>query len=131
MPPLAFSIGVLNHTPSPSVGVREAFRVLKLRGWLAIAEYGKTGYYEYPNVQAWRRLFPALWPYFSYRPALIYTYVTITLFDPISRLSQTLGRMFKIPFPLISLPDKNWSLLDTLDFVTLSYQSGRESYEVF
>lgn len=127
----AFSIGVLHHTPNPSGGVKEAFRVLRSSGWLAIAVYGKSGYYKYPNVQAWRWIFSALWPYFSYRPALIYTYVTVTLFSPISRLSRTLGRMVKIPFPFISLPDKNWSLLDTFDSVTPSYQSGHESYEVF
>jgi len=127
----AFSIGVLHHTPNPHGGVTEAFRVLKQMGWLAISVYGKSGYYKYPNVQAWRRIFAALWPYFGYRPALIYTYLTVSLFGPISALSRTLGRILKIPFPFISMPDKDWSLLDTFDSVTPSYQSGHESYEVF
>jgi SAM-dependent methyltransferase len=127
----AFSIGVLHHTPNPPGGVVEAYRVLKRTGWLAISVYGKTGYYKYPNVQAWRKVFAALWPYFSYRPALIYTYLTVTLLGPISAISRTLGRLFKIPFPFISMPDRNWSLLDTFDSITPSYQSGHESYEVF
>lgn len=127
----AFSIGVLHHTPNPAGGGIEAYRILKRNGWLAISVYGKSGYYKYPNVQAWRKVFAALWPYFSYRPALIYTYVTVTLFGPLASMSRTLGRLCKIPFPFISMPDRDWSLLDTFDSVTPSYQSGHESYEVF
>ena len=127
----AFSIGVLHHTPHPSKGVLEAYRILKNNGWLAISVYGKTGFYKYPNVQAWRKIFATLWPLFGYRPPLIYTYLIVTLFAPISNLSRSLGRIIKIPFPFISMPDRDWSLLDTFDSITPSYQSGHESYEVF
>ena len=69
--------------------------------------------------------------YIWYRPALLYTFVTVSVFGPISKISRSLGRIFKIPFPFISLPDKNWSLLDTFDSITPSHQSGHEPYEVF
>lgn len=127
----AFSIGVLHHTPNPEPGVRQAYGVLKKGSWFALCVYGKGGYYNYPNVQAWRWLFKALWPLFGERPALFYTFFTVSIFGPIANFSRTLGRVIKVFFPFISLPDKNWSLLDTFDSITPSYQSGHESYEVF
>lgn len=127
----AFSIGVLHHTPNPALAVKEAARAIKKGGWLALCVYGKRGYYKYPNVQLWRWIFKTLWPYFGERPALIYTLITVNAFRPISLLSRTLGRLIKIPFPFITLPDKDWSLLDTFDSITPSYQSGHESVEVF
>lgn len=127
----AFSIGVLHHTPNPARGVDQAYKVIKKGGWLAISVYGIKGYYKYPNVQIWRKIFATLWPIFGYRPALLYTFVTVSVFGPISKISRSLGRIFKIPFPFISLPDKNWSLLDTSDSITPSHQSGHEPYEVF
>jgi SAM-dependent methyltransferase len=127
----AFSIGVLHHTPNPAGGVDEAFRVLRQNGWFAVSVYGKGGYYNYPNVQAWRWLLKRLWPVLGEKPALAYTYFTVHVFGPIAKLSRTAGRVLKVPFPFISLPDKDWSMLDTFDSVTPSYQSGHESYEVF
>jgi hypothetical protein len=46
----------------------------------------------------------------------------------IGRITSGLFRVF---FPNINLPDINWSLLDTFDSITPSYQSTHESYEVF
>lgn len=126
-----FSIGVLHHTPNPRGGVEQAFRVLRSTGWFAVSVYGGGGYYKYPNVQAWRWLFSRLWPVLGEKPALAYTYLTVTLFGPVRDTSQTAGRLLKILFPFISLPDRRWSLLDTFDSVTPSYQSGHESFEVF
>jgi SAM-dependent methyltransferase len=127
----SFSIGVLHHTPNPASGVKEAFSILKNDGWLALCVYGKGGYYNYPNVQAWRWLFKSLWPYFGEWPALLYTMITINLFRPVAQVSRTLGRAIKVFFPFMSIPDKDWSLLDTFDSITPSYQSGHESFEVF
>lgn len=127
----AFSIGVLHHTPNPAAGVAEAFRVLRANGWFAVSVYGKGGYYNYPNVQAWRWVHKRLWPLLGEKPALLYTYSTVYLLGPIARLSRTAGRIAKVPFPFISLPDREWSMLDTFDSVTPSYQSGHESFEVF
>ena len=127
----AFTIGVLHHTPTPEQGVREVYRILKADGWFALSVYGKGGYYDFPTVQLWRKFFKLLWPLFRHYPPLLYTYVTCCAFRPVALFVPPLGRAIRIAFPFVKLPDFHWSLLDTFDSLTPSYQSAHESYEVF
>jgi len=127
----AFSIGVLHHTPNPEQGVNQAYSVLRSGGWFALTVYGKGGYYDFPTVQLWRKLFKALWPVFGHYPPLLYTYFTVYTFRPLALFVPPLGKAIRIFFPFVNLSDINWSLLDTFDSVTPSYQSAHESYEVF
>ncbi|TWW09966.1 hypothetical protein E3A20_09050 [Planctomyces bekefii] len=129
---IAFSIGVLHHTPNPSNGVQEVYKVLKPNGgWFALSVYGSGGYYDFPSVQFWRKVFAFTWKYLGQWPPLIYTYFVITVFRPFAKLSRNLGRVIRLFFPFINLPDKDWSLLDTFDSVTPSYQSAHGSYEIY
>lgn len=125
-----FSIGVLHHTPDPEKGVNQASAALKKNGWFALCVYDKNGYYEKPTVQLWRRIFKKLWTYFKHYPALFYTYFTIYVLSPFANIPY-LGKLIWFPFPFIKLADKNWSLLDTFDSVTPSYQSGHSPYEIY
>lgn len=127
----AYSIGVLHHTPDPQQGVREASRALRHGGWFALSVYGKGTYYDFGPVQLWRCLFKLLWPVFRYYPALWYTYGVVGLLRPIAHVLPPVGKVCKMFFPFVDLPDRNWSLLDTFDSVTPSYQSAHESYEIF
>ena len=127
----SFTIGVLHHTPSPYKGVEEAYRVVKKGGWFGISVYGKSGYYDFPSVQLWRKFFNLLKPIFANYPPLIYTYFVVYVFGPIRNTFPPLGRFLKLFFPFISIPDKRWSILDTFDSVSPSYQSAHESYEVY
>jgi ubiquinone/menaquinone biosynthesis C-methylase UbiE/uncharacterized protein YbaR (Trm112 family) len=127
----AFAVGVLHHTPDPEKAVPEAYRVLQYDGWFAVNVYGKDGYYDFPSVQAWRRFFNLLWPVFKHYPPLLYTYFTNYAFRPIALAVPTLGKAVRLFFPFVKLPDLQWSLLDTFDSITPSYQSAHESYEVF
>lgn len=127
----AYSIGVLHHTPDPEQGVHEAYRIIRNSGWFALSVYGKGGYYDFPTVQLWRRLFKALWPTFKHYPPLIYTYFTIYTFRALAVKIPSFGKAVKAFFPFVKLPDVNWSLLDTFDSVTPYYQSAHESYELF
>lgn len=126
-----FSIGVLHHTPDPELGVREAHRILQEGGWFALCVYGKGGYYDFPPVQLWRRFFKLIWPVFRHYPPLFYAYVTCSLFRPLAMFAPPLGKALHLVFPFVRLPDFRWSVLDTFDSVTPSYQSAHESYEVF
>jgi hypothetical protein len=95
-----------------------------------VGVYGKGGYYDFPTVAFYRGLFKLMWPVFKHYPPLIYSYVTaygLRPFTPIAPLRKTL----KVFFPHIQLADPRWSLLDTFDSVTPSFQSAHESYEVF
>ena len=127
----AFTIGVLHHTPDPKEGIEEVYRILKSNGWFAISVYGKGGYYDFYTVQLWRRLFKQSQPMFGYYLPLLYTYFTNYLFRPIALAAPRLGKAIWVFFPFVKLPDPDWSLLDTFDSVTPSYQSAHECYEVF
>jgi SAM-dependent methyltransferase len=127
----AFTIGVLHHTPNPEKGLNQAWSSLRNGGWFAISVYEKGRYYDYSTVQLWRKIFKALWPVLGHYPPLVYTYFTIYAFGPLVNLIPSLERVIRVFFPFVKLPDLNWSLLDTFDSVTPSYQSAHESYEVF
>jgi SAM-dependent methyltransferase len=130
----AYSIGVLHHTPDPCQGVEEAARVVRAGGWFALSVYGKGGYYDFPTVQAWRRVFQALWPIAGHYPPLLYAYATAYALRPLARIpliGPLLGKALRLPFPYVNLPDVHWSLLDTFDSVTPSYQSAHRVFEVF
>jgi SAM-dependent methyltransferase len=127
----AFSIGVLHHTPDPKAVVEQIAGALRPDGWFAISVYGQNGYYDFPMVQFWRRVFKTLWPIMGPYPALAYTYATVHLFWRVARIAPPLGKAVRAILPFINLPDIQWSLLDTFDSVTPSYQSAHSSYEVF
>ncbi len=126
----AFSIGVLHHTPEPFRGIQEAHRVIKPGGWMAVSVYGKGGYYDFPPVQMWRRLFHFLWPWLRHYPPLLYSYITVYGLRPVAFI-PVLGKAIRLFLPFVKLPDIRWSLLDTFDSVTPSNQSAHYSYEVF
>ncbi|WP_198033074.1 class I SAM-dependent methyltransferase [Methylosinus sp. PW1] len=128
----AFSIGVLHHTPDPYAGVVEARRVLKHRGAFSLCVYGAGGAtYDFPTVTLLRKTFKALWPVLGHYPALFYSYAAVYLIWPISRLSRLVSLPFRVVLPIACLPDIRWSLLDTFDSVTPSYQSTHSSVDVY
>lgn len=126
----AFSIGVLHHTPNPRKGFQEMVKTVKPGGWAALAVYGKGTYYDFPTVTLYRNVFRALWPALKHYPPLLYSYAAAHVLAPLSRV-PILGQILRGAFPFVRLPDAQWSVLDTFDSVTTSYQSSHESYEVF
>ncbi|MCI5064510.1 methyltransferase domain-containing protein [bacterium] len=125
-----FSIGVLHHTPSPKGGIAESFRVLRPGGWLGACVYRKGSYYDFLPVQLWRRFFQFLAPMFGHTPPYLYSKFTTTFLRPIAQRFSLLGKAIRVFLPFANLPDKEWSLLDTFDSVTPSYQSAHISEEV-
>lgn len=126
----AFSIGVLHHTPDPRSGLSEMTQAVRAGGWVAMSVYGKGGYYDWPTVRFWRRVFKVLVPLLGHRPALAYAYFATYLLGPLSRI-PVLGLALRALLPFVRLPDREWALLDTFDSVTPVYQSAHESYEVY
>jgi len=126
----AFSIGVLHHTPDPPRGVLQAHAALHAGGWFALSVYPKGQYYDSPPVQAWRKIFKILWPLFKHYPPLAYTYFAIYILRPFVNIYPKAGNRVKSVFPYLDIPDIDWSLLDTFDSVTPSYQSSHDTQEV-
>lgn len=127
----AFSIGVLHHTPNPKQGVAEAYRVLKPNGDFAISVYSKDSYYTFSTVSLWRKVFKSVWPLFKHYPPLIYSNLFGRLNHYLGKINIYLTYPIRFIFPTIVLPDLKWSVLDTFDSITTSYQSGHTIYEVF
>lgn len=126
----AYSIGVLHHTPSPKNAVEEAYRVIKQDGELAVSVYPKRAYYTFPSVNFWRKIFKFLTPVLGFYPALIYSYFFGSINFLLAKIYKPLSYPLRIFFPSVCLPDFKWSILDTFDSVTPSYQSGYDLYEV-
>lgn len=129
-----YSIGVLHHTPDPARGVAEAARVGRPDGWVAVNVYGKGGYYDFPSVQFWRRLFQRMWPVTGPLAPLVYSYMTAYGLGALARVpgaGPALSKAARLAFPFVPLPDFRWSVLDTFDSVTPCYQSAHTPYEVF
>lgn len=126
----AFSIGVFHHTPDPRRGFEQMCQAVRPGGWSAVCVYGKGGYYDFPTVTLYRNLFKRLWPALGHYPPLIYSYIAAYCLRPISNL-PLVGKLMRLPFPFVPLPDAKWSLLSTFDSITPNYQSAHESYEVY
>lgn len=127
----AFSIGVLHHTPKPLVGVQEAYRVLKKNSEFALSVYAKNSYYDFISVQIWRKFFNFLRPIFGNIPAYFYAQVFGRINYYLCKLSKNLTFPLRLIFPSIVLPDIKWSILDTFDSLTPSYQSTNSLGEVY
>ncbi len=128
---LSFSIGVLHHTPDPLKGINESYRTLKKNGEFALSVYSKNTNYDLTMVHVWRKVFRATWPIFRQSPPLIYSYLFGGVNHYLAKLNRFLTYPIKILFPTISLPDIRWSILDTFDSITTSYQSSHTFYEVY
>jgi ubiquinone/menaquinone biosynthesis C-methylase UbiE len=128
-----YSIGVLHHTEEPKKGVQEISRVLKPNGSAAISVYGKGGYYDHPIVGLYRKFFAKTWPIFGHHLPLLYSRSIVTITRPLERFKRLriLLKPFLMYFPNIQLADFNWSVLDTFDSVTPSYQRGISYFELF
>ncbi len=128
-----YSIGVLHHTSDPRTGVNEISRILKPMGVASLAVYGKSGYYDDPIVGIYRKMFKRLWPIFGHRLPLIYSFLVVYITRPLektARLKKILKPLLSY-FPHIQLADVKWSILDTFDSLTPSYQKGISYFELF
>ena len=125
-----FTIGVLHHTPSPMKGTQEAYRILKKKGQLAIRIYGAGGFYTYSMVRLWRKIFLILRPLFKFYPPLIYSYFFGTLSFLLAKIWKPLSYPLRAIFPTALLPDYRWTILDTFDAISTSFQSGHTPQEI-
>jgi ubiquinone/menaquinone biosynthesis C-methylase UbiE/uncharacterized protein YbaR (Trm112 family) len=126
----SFSIGVLHHTPSPSSGVREAFRVTREGGEFAIRVYAARGFYTYVMVRFWRGVFLALKPVLKHYPALAYAYLFGSLGYFLGKIWRPLSYPLRTVLPTAWLPDYRWTILDTFDAIATTYQSSHEPQEI-
>mgnify|MGYP001355871534 CR=1 FL=1 len=127
----AFSIGVLHHTPEPFKAIKNIYSKLKNGGEFSLSVYEKKSYYDSRPVRFWRYIFRRLRPFLGIFPPLIYSYLIVNIIWHIGKLSKYITYPLRLFFPMAYLPDKKWSILDTFDSLTPTYQSTHTSFEIY
>lgn len=135
-----FSIGVLHHTPTPSVGFGALHRVVKNNGLVACTVYSYLrgiGLYDSFSVILFRKIHNFMEPVFRNKLALLYTYfAAYVLYYPLLLMRKIPGlhlvgaAIRKLIFPIAMLPDIRWRMLDTFDAITPKYASTHTPEEV-
>ena len=125
-----YSIGVLHHTPDPKKGIEQVYNVLKKEGVFAISLYSENSLYTFFSVKIWRKIFNMLWPFFGSYPAFVYSKFFGTITYYLGKIHIYLTYPIRFFFPTAVLPDIKWSILDTFDKVTTSFQSGHSEKQV-
>ena len=121
---VAYSIGVLHHTPDTAAAFRRVAALVKKGGQLAVYVYHAGGLMRYTSDAL--RIVTTRLP----RP-LVYWGSTAAI--PIYYLHRlpVLGRVLEILLPTIGHPRWRWRWLDTFDWYTPRYQWKHRYPEVF
>lgn len=127
----AFCIGVLHHTPKPLTGVNEAYRVLKKNSEFALSVYANKSYYDFITVKIWRKFFNFLRPVFGNSIPYLYAQIFGRINFYLYNISKYISFPTRFFFPSVILSDIKWSILDTFDSITPSYQSTHSLNEVY
>jgi SAM-dependent methyltransferase len=120
-----YTIGVLHHTPAPSVGFSKLVQTIKKGGWAACVVYPREGFYAFPSVKRHRNINKCLHPYLGYLPALLYSYfsayVLAFLFEKgknYQRFKHLVEYLEEQWLPCLYIPDVRWRILDVFDGIT-------------
>ncbi len=139
---LAYSIGVLHHTPDPAQGLARLVSMVRPGGKLACCVYPKGGLYDHPSVHFLRNLHAKLGERLGRRfatgAALAYSYCSAGLLYHLLRLvgnAPLLGprAVFALETRFlvnVPLPDLRWRILDVFDAITPHFASTHTGEEV-
>jgi len=121
---LAYSVGVLHHTPNPALAFAHVAAVVRQGGALAIYVYARYG----PSAR-----FSDAWRVISTRLPLSVVRAISSLAIPAYYLYRVpvLGGVLGIVLPISVHPDWRWRWLDTFDWYTPRYQWKLLYPEVF
>jgi SAM-dependent methyltransferase len=120
---LAFSIGVLHHTPDTRASFERVAAVVKPGGGMAVYLYARYGIQHFPNaIRKVTTRLPA-------RVMLALSAAAVPLYYPY-RL-PAVGKLLRLVCPISLHPDWRWRWLDTFDWYTPRYQWKLFYPEVF
>lgn len=112
---LAYSIGVLHHTPNPNAAFAHVARTVKPGGGFAVYLYHRYGF-GYHVSDFIRKLTTKL----PVSVMLSLSALAIPMY-PLYRI-PILGKLFHLMLPMSMHPDRRWRWLDTFDWYTPHYQ---------
>ena len=125
----SYSIGVLHHTKSVEKGFEEMCRITKPSGKVCLSVYRK-GYYCFFCVTLFRKFLNLFNDRLKFKIALNYAKI---IHNYIPKKILGISLLKKI-IPYVLLPNKKWSIYDTIDSITPTYQrcfSSEEVYDLF
>jgi len=121
---LAYSIGVLHHTPDPRAAFERVAAEVKIGGVLAVYLYDRYGFaHLFPD--AIRKITTRL----PAKVMMAFSAVAIPLYY-LYRI-PVIGKFLRLLFPISMLPNWRWRWLDTFDWYTPKYQWKYLYPEVF
>jgi SAM-dependent methyltransferase len=112
---LAYSIGVLHHTPDPAAAFARVAATVKPQGQMAVYLYSRYGV---------SRHLPDLIRKVTTRLPTRLMFVLSLVAVPAYYLNRVpvLGHLLRLGLPVSDLPDWRWRWLDTFDWYTPKYQ---------
>lgn len=122
----SYSIGVLHHTKSVEKSFKEMCRITESSGKVCLSIYRK-GYYCNFCVTLLRKFLNLFNDRLKFKIALKYAKIIHT-FIPKKILGISLLRKV---LPFVYLPNREWSIYDTIDSITPVYQRCFSSEEVY
>ena len=120
-----YSIGVLHHTESVEKSFKEICRIAKPKSKIALSVYRK-GYYCNLCVTIMRKFLNLFDEKTKFKLAYIYS---IIIYSIIPNKIKNISILRKI-IPYVYLPNKEWSIYDTIDSITPVYQTCYSEKEV-
>jgi SAM-dependent methyltransferase len=121
---LAYSIGVLHHTPDPRAAFDRVAEEVKVGGGLAVYLYDRYGFaHHFPDFA--RKITTRL----PHRVMMAIAALAIPLYY-VYRL-PFIGKFFHLLFPISMTRDWRWRWLDTFDWYTPQYQFKYLYPEIF
>ena len=135
---LAYSIGVLHHTPDPKAGFLKMAETVKAGGEVVCCVYPKEGLYDFPSVRFFRATHNLIAPVLGKKPALAYSQFSARFLHPLTMLlrrAPILGNRLcdfieKYLLVILHIPDSRWRVLDTFDAITPVYASTHTTEEI-
>lgn len=121
----AYSIGALHHTSNVKKGFKEICRIVKPKSKIAISVYRK-GYYCNLCVTIMRKFLNLFNEKTKFKLAYIYSNI---IYSIIPNKIKKISILRKI-IPYVYLPNKQWSIYDTIDSITPVYQACFSKEEV-
>lgn len=135
---IGYSIGVLHHTPNPARGLMNLARVVKPDGLVACTVYPKEGFYNFPSVARFRRMYRSSQQLFGNKIALGYAYFSAYVIYYLNSFLRKNARVRpwveyveRNILVTLDIPDARWRVLDVFDAITPFYASTHSPEEVF
>lgn len=125
-----YTIGVLHHTPNPARGLQELVKTVNWNGKIACCVYSKNGFYNYPSVRIYRKVYKFIYYLFgrgiATKMVIAYSYFASVVFYHLLKIIRKIPLVGgKIAYLIekflivnLNIPDIRWRILDTFDAIT-------------